>query len=160
MIVFNNKDIDYFHKKLQRGSLAGFWICLKFWICQGSAYTRVPNRQEFLIYQASECARVLNIQGFLIYFLFWVCQSSEFTRILVLICVCHASGLFSLQTFIKFSIYASLLYFSLDWIFLYNCNCFQLGKPSWNFNPGWTSQCNQALKIKDRLCIKSPIPEA
>ena len=70
--------------------------------------------------------------------------------ILVLICVCHASGLFSLQTFIKFFIYASLLYFSLNWIFLYNCNCFQLGKPSWNFNTGWTSLCNQALKKKKK----------
>ena len=55
---------------------------------------------------------------------------------------------FSLLTFIKFSIYLRLLYFNLRWNFLQNCNFFQLGIPSWNFNPGWKSPYNQTLNQK------------
>ena len=50
---------------------------------------------------------------------------------------------FSLLTFIEFSIYSRLFYFSPSWnifnpgrYFSYNCNFIQFGIPSWNFNPG------------------------
>ena len=52
---------------------------------------------------------------------------------------------FSLLTFIKFSIESRLLYFNPGWIFLYNCNIFQLSIPSSNFNPSWKSPYIQPL---------------
>ena len=64
-----------------------------------------------------------------------------------------ARFLFSLLTFIKFSIYSRLLHFNpgwnsfnLGWDFSYNCNFIQLGIPSWNFTPGWKSPYNQPFR--------------
>ena len=54
---------------------------------------------------------------------------------------------FSLLTFMKFPIYPMLLYFNPGWKFSYNCNFFQLGILSWNFNLEWKSPCNQTLNV-------------
>ena len=54
--------------------------------------------------------------------------------------------LFSILTFIKFLIYPRLLYFNPSWNLSYNGNCFQLGIPIWNFNPGWKSRYNPPLR--------------
>ena len=63
---------------------------------------------------------------------------------------------FSLLTFITFSSYSRLSHFnpgwnsfSPGWDFSYDCNFFQLGIASWNFNPGWKSPYNQPFRVKD-----------
>ena len=52
---------------------------------------------------------------------------------------------FNLLTFIEFSIYSRLFYFSPGWNFSGNWNFFQLGIPSWKFNPAWKSPYNRLL---------------
>ena len=42
----------------------GFWICIWFWMCQSSGYTRILNMPQ-----------VLNLPGF------WIYQSSEYARV-------------------------------------------------------------------------------
>ena len=54
----------------------------------------------------------------------------------------------------KFSIYTRLSYFNTGWNFSYNCNFFQLGIPSWNFNPGWKPPYNQPLRCLSRFWIR------
>ena len=50
---------------LHRKCLTEFWICLEFWVSQGSEYTSV-----------------LNVPGFCICLWFWMYQSVEYIRVL------------------------------------------------------------------------------
>ena len=59
--------LNCFSKMVHRIFVAGFWICLSLWICQGTKYTRVVNMPLVLnmpvlrIYQSSQYTRVLNM---------------------------------------------------------------------------------------------------
>ena len=59
------KIINYFRKTLYCEGLTGFWICLGFWKCQRSEFTKV-----------------MNITRFWICFWLWTCQSSGYTTAL------------------------------------------------------------------------------
>ena len=68
--IFENKakkNLHYFRQTLYRGFLRKMWICLRFWIYQGSEYgsgfqyARVLHIPGFGIWQFSECTRVLNV---------------------------------------------------------------------------------------------------
>ena len=57
---------NYFRKTLYLTSLRGFWICIRFWIYQGSRYSRIVSMPEFRISRIS------------LYLFFFIRQGSEY----------------------------------------------------------------------------------
>ena len=85
---------NYFRKTLCRKSLRWFWICVRFYICQGSEYSRIVNMPGlrisrvylFLIFTkiSKPCVtldKVLNMFRDTIMKGLWVFQSYQYIRL-------------------------------------------------------------------------------